>query len=231
MIVTSANPGQANLQLVDGNGGVVDQIELHVEPIATLQVHDPGQPTLPPLAAATIVDGVSETVHFDRFSATGEALIGYNGVDFSVPAPIVRDPDPQESASTYFFGSPLTFHGSDGSATIVATSGSHMTTLGVTFVSPSAITSVIVSPRRFPVVSGGHSITGVDTVGALSDGTPVFGTVCQWGAFTGTVSVFVDPTTVEPVYLEDGPVWRTYFEGTGTATCTVGAATETINVP
>lgn len=163
VIVTSANPGQADLRLLDDHGNEIDRKTLWIEPVAKIAVAAPG------VTSATVLNGVTQTVHFDRFDTNGAVLMGYGGIAFMTPRPVVVDVPQPDPSDGYFYGSALAFHGSDGSAQIVAGAGAVSTTFPAAFVDASLITNVVVSPQHPHVVEHGHSLTEIDAAGALAE--------------------------------------------------------------
>jgi hypothetical protein len=225
--VTSGNPGQADLLLTDSGGNEIDRITLSVVAPSTIQLANPIDPR------ATILDGVPHTIHFDRLGPTGAVLLGYGGIDYTLPAPLVRDDSPPEPDDGYFHGSPITFHGSDGTAKIVASAGTASMTFDVSFVSLGSIANIAILPNRYHVVDNGISLTAIDAAGALSDGTAVFGAECTWTAVSGDVAIYTSAKLQDlaAASAELTPLVRSYFRGSGTATCDVGATSQTINIP
>jgi hypothetical protein len=226
IIVTSANPGQADLRLLDSHGSEIDRTTLTVEAVAKIAVaeHD--------VTTATLVDGFTQTVHFDRFDSNGAVLMGYGGIAYSMPTSAVIDIAPPDPDDGHFYGSPVAFHGADGAGQIGASAGTASTTFPVAFVDPSLITTVIVGPQRTQVVEKGHSLTEIDAAGAVADGTAVFGALCTWTPASGNVSQYSDPSLehFDARFDEDTALRRSYFEGTGSATCTVGAASQLVTI-
>jgi hypothetical protein len=227
VLVTTGAAGAADLELLDGGGGLIDAATLRVEDVASIPpLKDPSGPV--------ILAGNVQTLHLDRLDARGIVLIGTGGTVFSSTGPIARDADPPTSGDR-FAGTPFTFHGDVGDAVLTATHGAASFTAPMHFVDTTGIAAVQIFAEQHPVVEKGTSLITVDSIGVDAAGKSIFGTRCNWSSFSGTAALYDDAELekdeLPPSFLELGGVRRDYFSGHGTATCTIAAATATVTIP
>ncbi|HEX6835144.1 MAG TPA: hypothetical protein VF334_01155 [Polyangia bacterium] len=227
VIVTTAAAGAADLELLDGSGGIIDAATLTVEDVASI-------PPLKDPSGFQILAGNVQTLHFEQLDARAITLVGTGGIAFSWTGPIARDADPPPRAGDHFDGTPFTFHGDVGDATLAAAHGAASWSAPIRFVDLGAVATVAVAaPPLDHVVEKGTSLVYFDSIGTDAAGKAIFGTRCAWSDFTGTAALYDDASleTFELQFLEQGGTRRDYFSGHGTATCTIGAATATVTIP
>jgi hypothetical protein len=213
--VTSGAPGQAQLELVDANGQLVDEATVTVTATAKL-VTKQGWTGAAPL----ILAGTAELFHVTTLDANGKTLIGTGAVHFDLPPPLAK-------VTAITFGDEIGFSGSAGSATITARTPTATLTQPVTIVDPSALGSLVASVKPGSDMRG----TAYDVqVQALAGGGAVYAPDCTWSP--ADPSVIVQAGGVATL---EGPAQSTaHFvltkPGTFSAACTIGSKTTTVTL-
>jgi hypothetical protein len=228
ILITAVAPGHATLSLLTSSGAVVDSLPLEVAAVATVQIVRPRN-----VSSVVVQDGTPQTLHYNRIDSTERVLIGTGGANVVASANLSSAPNqaPPPPSFPRFLGSPFTFVGTVGTGTLAVSQGSAMDTLDVAVVATTEIAAIGFPTPPTSVVYESMSLVYIDSAGQLPDGSPVFGPHCIW-ALPNSLSQFSDAQLMaeEPVFMEDGPYWRDYFTGSGSALCTMGTAAATVGI-
>jgi hypothetical protein len=224
VVVQTAQPGDADLVLLDGAGVEVDRVTVHVAAAAFLYFDSGWAGANPVVLAGTPIYGVDVEKH----DAARRLLLGTGAVHFSVDGTLTLLGPPAPSSGPVSVIETVRFSGQPGLGTLAATSA-------------EASLSVPVTVLGISVLSGLHAtLTATmlgpnDTVDALVETNVtagadlVYGTTCVWTVSDPSVQILPQAT---PDHLSRPPnddvIFRMTKAGKFSATCTVGPLTVTI---
>jgi hypothetical protein len=216
--VTSGSPGSTLLQLLDGNGRLVDQTTITVEATAKLAVTQGWTGTQP-----LILAGSPQSFHVTTTDANGRTTIGTGSVAFTLAGTLTP------TALIGLGGDAFGFEGVAGSGSVVATTPSGASArLDVIVVPQSALISLNATKHSNSTDSSG-TYANVD-ITANSAGGPVYGAQCNWT--TSDPSVTVRSQSVGT--LERMPIATTQLTlgkaGSFVATCTIGSLNTSVQL-
>ena len=241
--VTSGQPGSAEVQLLDNSGSVIDSYPLGVMEVGSMQFGGYGLQSA--ISTSTPVQVIADhvwTVHVQAWAKADpyQKLHDEGAISYRLSGPITQDAaapfDMTGVPSKTFPGDAVAFHGTSGSASIVATSGTAAATLMVRVVDPSEIATVAFG-AQYQVIDQGQHEVAVDTAPALADGTAVFSDqLCAWTT-DPAISVNTRPNQFAagpPTSLDFTDIDRNYFIvpklGSYAATCTIYGVSATVMV-
>jgi len=217
LALTSASPGQTQVQLVDGAGKLVDQVTVTVTQTAKLNVSTGWNG-----AAPIVVEGSTQSFHVTTVDANNHTLIGTGSVTFEIA-------DPLQHEDRLLFGDSVAFSGHAGAGTITARAPTTSVVQPVTIVPLTALTSLSATVKANSVDSVGTH--GNVTVVANSTAGAVYGVHCTWSIADPSVMLESETTTSA---LDSAPVSTTMFlltkPGTFEATCASGAVSTTVTL-
>jgi hypothetical protein len=214
--VQSGHAGQAQLQLLDGSGGLVDQATVTVADSATLGTQRGWSGARP-----VVLAGATEIFHVTTLDAHQQTLVGTGAVHFTLNAPLTK-------ALSVIFGDGIAFSGTPGVGSAVATSPAATTTLEVEVVDASAVDGIALA-KAGAVVSDVVTSRQDVTIVAKRGADAVYGADCAW--------TFSDPSASAQSIALNGleqPAQATsritFTNSPLTATCTIGHTTQTIAI-
>jgi hypothetical protein len=217
LALTSASPGQTQVQLIDASGKLVDQVTVSVTQTAKLNVSTGWNG-----AAPIVVEGSTQSFHVTTVDANNHTLIGTGSVTFEIV-------DPLQHEDRLVFGDSVAFSGHAGAGTITARAPATSVVQAVTIVPLTALTSLSPTVKANTVDSTGTH--GNVTVVANSAGGAVYGVHCTWSIADPSVMLESESTTSA---LDSAPLSTTRFlltrPGTFEATCVSGAVSTTVTL-
>ena len=219
LALTSASPGQTQVQLLDAGGKLVDEVTVTVTETAKLAITQGWSG-----AAPLVLEGSSQTFHVTTVDANNHTLIGTGSVSFASTNPLQRVDVPQPLV----FGDSYPFSGHAGAGTITATAPAATLVQPVTIVPLSALTALTGTVQANSTDSSGV-YANVDVVAASASGA-VYGATCGWTVNDASVVMQSQAATT----LESAPRTSTKFKlampGTFSATCAIGAVSITVTL-
>ena len=217
LVLTSASPGQTQIQLIDNSGKLVDQVTVTVTQTAKLTIAQGWNG-----AAPIVAEGATETFHVTTVDANNHTLIGTGSVTFDVASPL-------QHQDSLVFGDSVAFSGQAGAGTITAHAPAASVVQPVTIVPLSALTSLSATVKPNTIDSVG--VHGNVTVVANSTSGAVYGVHCAWSIADPSVMLQSESTTGT---LDSAPLSTTQLlltkPGTFNATCTSGAVSTTVTL-
>jgi hypothetical protein len=212
--VTSGQPGQTKLQLLDGSGRLVDEIAVNVVATAKLAFKQGWTSSAP-----IVLEGSPQYFHVTTLDGQGNTLIGTGAVRFDLTGTITP-------TLAILFGDEVAFTGSAGSGTITASTPTVTVVLPVEVVPLSALTGVVAHVSGYRATSTGY-FADVATYANSADGA-VYGASCSWTSNDPSVH----PTQVSPSPLEEAAASTTAIRldspGSFSASCTIGSQSTTV---
>lgn len=212
--VTSGAPGQAQVQLLDATGKLVNQVTVTVTATAKLAVTQGWTG-----AAPLVLEGSTQTFHVTTVDANEHTLIGTGAVTFELGGVLTE-------GDTITFGDSTSFTGHAGSGTISAHTSSTGIVQAVTVVPLTALTSLTATAQPNTTDSSG-TYANVD-IAANSATGDVYGASCGWTVNDASVVM----QSQANASLESAPKSSTKFllkqPGTFSATCAIGAVSTTV---
>jgi hypothetical protein len=214
--VVSGTPGQAQLELIDAHGKLVDQVTVTVTATAKLAQQQGWAGTAP-----LVLEGSAQVFHVTTKDANNHTLIGTGAVSFTLTDPLAKN-------DALVFGDALGFTGQAGSGTVTARTDAVSLVQPITVVPLAALTGVDATVQANTTDNTGV-YANVDAV-AKSAAGPVYGAQCDW-----TIS---DPSVVLQLQtassLESAPKASTRFQlksaGSFSATCAIGSVSTTVQL-
>jgi hypothetical protein len=217
IVVNSGTPGQTQVQLVDAGGKVVDQVTVTVTQTAKLAFTQGWTGTAP-----LVLEGSTQTFHVTTVDANNHTLIGTGSVAFTVTDPL------QHADGSIVFGDSYAFTGHAGAGTITATAPATSVVQPVTFVPPSALTSVNATVLANTMDSTGV-YANVDVVANAAAGA-VYGAKCDWSIPDQSVTIQSQSSTSLEATAKSTTKFKLALPGTYSATCTIGAVSTSVSL-
>jgi hypothetical protein len=214
--VQSGHAGQAQLQLLDGGGALVDQATVTVTDTATLGIQRGWSGARP-----VVLAGATEIFHVTTLDAHQQTLIGTGAVRFTLNAPLTK-------ALAVFFGDGIGFTGTPGVGSAVATSAAAKSTLEVEVVDANAVDGITLA-KAGAVVSDVVTSRQDVTIVARRGADAVYGADCAWTFSDGSASAqsMAVNGLEQPAQAQSR---ITFTNSPLTATCTIGHTTQTITI-
>lgn len=217
LALTSASPGQTQIELLDNAGKVVDEVTVTVTQTAKLTVTQGWSG-----AAPLVAEGSTETFHVTTVDANNHTLIGTGSVTFDVASPLQHE-------DTIVFGDTVAFSGHAGAGTITAHAPATSVVQPVTIVPLTALTGL--TPTVKANTTDGSGVHGNVTVVADSSAGAVYGVHCAWTVSDPSVTLQSESTTST---LDSAPMSTSTFlltrPGTFSATCASAAVSTTVTL-
>ncbi|HEY2745569.1 MAG TPA: hypothetical protein VGL86_13125 [Polyangia bacterium] len=213
--VTSVSPGQAQVQLLDAAGKLVDEVTVTVTATARLAVTQGWVG-----AAPLVLEGSTQTFHVTTVDANNHTLIGTGSVTFDLSDPLEPGDD------TLVFGDAAAFSGHAGAGTITAHAPTATLVQPITIIPLTALATVTAVSQPNTADSGGV-YANVDVIAATSGGA-VYGAPCGWTVNDASVTV----QSQTSASLESPAKTSTQFllgkPGNFSATCAIGAVSTSV---
>ncbi len=218
---TTGTAGTTDLQLLRGDGSLLDSV--------TITVVDSAKLTYPlnwPGIGPTVLTGTTQVFHVSTVGAGGHSTVGNGSVTFALSGPLTKTID-----INLVQGDEVAFVGDGSSATggsITASAPNAMVKLPVTVVPLSDITRLKATIQSTTLTASGGTLVTV-LVTPFSTSGPVYGVGCIW---QNSNMLTVQNQLVNDLTHAPGSMTQLLFTALGSvsATCTIGNASTTLTI-
>jgi hypothetical protein len=218
VVARTAQPGDADLVLLDGAGGEVDRVTVHVAATAFLYFDNGwtgGGPVI--LAGATICG-----VEVEKHDAARRLLLGAGAVRFTVDGTLTSLGPPPAPPGPVSVVESVRFSGQRGQGTLTGQSAEARLAVPVTVVALNDLSGLHAMLKATALGPNGTADAFVET--SVSAGAPlVYGTDCAWTVSDPSVQILPQVTADHLALPPAADVtFRMTKSGQFSATCTVG---------
>jgi hypothetical protein len=225
---TTGMPGDADLVLLDGAGGELDRVTVHVAATAQLEFTRGWQGDGP-----ILVENVPITsFQVRKRDAVGRILLGAGAVRFTVGGTLssLGAPPPPGPGLPPNMVETLIVQGQAGAGDLAGANGGQSFDIPVTTVALTDLEKLTLAAGATTLGEGGIPETALAATAATKDGL-AYGWACAWAVSDSSVQVKIGS---EPDHLDVAPVENARFRltrtGSYTASCTVGRLTAMVTL-